>query len=832
MATPQRAAATRKPKEIRRSAKAAVTAPAIAPRHEYALAALVLAVCTLALALPALSGQFLVNPMSDQFIGGYPVRNIAAMSLKAGQGIPQWNPYLFGGLPYIAAMHGDIFYPTFILRALLPTDVAMTWSFIIHVFLAGFFTFCFLRAWRLDFAPSLLGGVAYMMSGPIAAYVSPGHDGKLYVSALLPLALWMLVRGIRDGKSWSWGVLAIAIGLAVLSPHPQLLQYMLLCCGAFSLYIAFGTVEARDGTVVQLDRATALRRLGFAFLAVMLGAVMGAVQYLPVMEYVPFSPRAGGRDYSYGTSYSLPIEEMFNFYLPEFSGILTKYWGRNGIHLHSEYLGVTTLFLAGLGLTSRRRGFRWFWVGTFIVSLLWALGGNTPFYHLVYALVPGTKFFRAPSTMLFIVGFSTSVLAALGMERLMARQVSLRYATGWLIAGILVALLASVGGLTNMAQMIASSYAGDQLDAVISNDKGALIAGAWRACLIVLASAGLVWALDRQRLTTRLAGWLALALVAIDLFSVEKQYWMFSPPASILYASDSAIAYVRAQPQPARVLALELPNLPVKDAMLAGDGLMVHDVRQAIGYHGNEIGRYQLLTDHYDSRLFLSTAFWRQENVQFLYTNADSSVIHELTVQFGLPPIQKVLGPVKDAQGTSVNLYRLPGENPFAWLATVFVKVPDDQALEVVRKQQFDPRRVAMVDTSSHIPAQELKQLPEPLQVPVRVQSYAPGRIEMMLGAPSPANAALVVSENYFIGWHATADGREAPLDRADYNLIGVQLPTGARKIVLSFTDPAYEKGKAITLGAILFALLAVVLGAFDTKRRSRASLIETPASA
>src|SRR5947209_6434081 len=121
MASPQRAAATRQTKEIRRPTTVAA-APAIAPRHEYALAALILALCTLALALPALTGQFLVNPMSDQFIGGFPVRNLAAMSLKAGQGIPSWNSYLFGGLPYVAAMHGDIFYPTFILRALLPTD--------------------------------------------------------------------------------------------------------------------------------------------------------------------------------------------------------------------------------------------------------------------------------------------------------------------------------------------------------------------------------------------------------------------------------------------------------------------------------------------------------------------------------------------------------------------------------------------------------------------------------------------------------------------------------------------------------------------------------------
>ena len=109
-------------------------------------------------------------------------------------------------------MHGDIFYPTFLLRMIMPTDVAMTVGFMVHIFLAGLFTYFFLRAWGLGFYPALLGGLAYMMGGPIASYVSPGHDGKLFVSALTPLALWMLVRGIRDGRLWAFGVFALTTG--------------------------------------------------------------------------------------------------------------------------------------------------------------------------------------------------------------------------------------------------------------------------------------------------------------------------------------------------------------------------------------------------------------------------------------------------------------------------------------------------------------------------------------------------------------------------------------------------------------------------------------------
>lgn len=114
---------------------AAPTLPA--PRFALAWASLVYAVAVFALGFPALVGKFLVSPHSDQYIAGYSFREFAASTLRTTGQFPLWDPYLFGGMPYVAAMHGDIFYPTFLLRMIMPTDVAMTWGFIIHIFLAG-----------------------------------------------------------------------------------------------------------------------------------------------------------------------------------------------------------------------------------------------------------------------------------------------------------------------------------------------------------------------------------------------------------------------------------------------------------------------------------------------------------------------------------------------------------------------------------------------------------------------------------------------------------------------------------------------------------------------
>jgi hypothetical protein len=804
-----------------------------APRFAAGWAALAYAIATLLLAWPALLGTFLVNPHSDQYIAGYAFRDFAAQSLRAGQGIPQWNPYLFGGLPYVAAMHGDIFYPTALLRVILPTDVAMTWGFVIHTFLAGCFTYAFLRAWGLGFFPSLVGGMAYLLGGPIASYASPGHDGKLFVSALLPLALWLLVRGIRDGRRWTFGALAITIGLAVLSPHPQLLQYLLLTSGAFALFLALGP----DRNGVKLDRRTAVRRLAFALGAVIIGMAIGAIQYAPVREYVAYSPRAGGRDYAYATSYSFPLIELFNMYLPQFTGILDRYWGPNGIHLHSEYIGASVLLLASAAFGGQaRRRFRLFWIGVAVVSFLWMLGGSTPFFHLVYAIVPGTKFFRAPSTIIYVFSFAVSVFAALGTERLLEGALSRRFLVGWLAAAAVVAVLASVGVIGAMAEAGAraagaslfpeyAAQAGEQWASRANANGAEVILGAWRSFLFIALTVGALFWYLRTRASTVLVGAALAAIVAIDLWSVEREYWMFSPPARELFATDPALEMLKREPQPGRVVVFSQGDsgIVASDPYFGtgsgthigtGTGLMVHRIRSVTGYHGNEIGRYQTLMDMRLSNgapALISPTFWRHENARYLYTN----------VPIADPALKLMTGPVHNSAGSTVYLYRLPGDNPYAWLATAIAKAPDSDAEAAVLDPRFDPARIAVFDTAAAVQPNAGQTPPEPLPITTTTSNLAPGQADISLSSPAPAGSALIVSENYYPGWSARVDGKPADTYRADYNLIGIPLPPDAKTVSLRYHDPAVATGRIVTIVALIAALAALAAGIAVDRRPS-----------
>jgi hypothetical protein len=824
---------------------AAVTSVLPAPRRATAWAALVYAVATLLLAYPALGGLFLINARSDQYLAGYAFRQFAAQSLRAGHGFPQWNPYLQGGMPYIAAMHGDIFYPTFLLRMIMPTDAAMTWEFVIHLFLCGLFTFLFLRAWRFGFYAALIGGLAYMLGGSIAGLASPGHDGKLFVSTLTPLGLLLITRGVRDARPWAWGAFAVTVGLAFLSPHPQLFEYFLILSGFFTLYVAFGEHPGFP----RLSREVAVRRVAYALGCVALGCLIGAVQFVPALiEYRPWSPRAGGHDWATATSYSYPIEEILNWYWPQFSGILDNYWGRNGIHLHSDYFGVVALMLAGASFgTSERRGFRRFWLAAFVVSLVWAIGGYTPFYHVVMAVVPMTKYLRAPSTMIFITALSVAVLAAMGTERLLARRTSPKYPLIWLLAGGVFALLMSVGGYTALANAVANSVAGgfpaeargQVVDSVTQRAQpniGDAIFGVWRSFLIVALTAGVMWGFLTDRINPRAALFALVALITIDLWSIERLYWIFSPPARTLFASDPAIDAINAdiaKTQPGRVLNLaggqglttELGRL---DRTFSGDKLMVHGVRIPVGYHGNELGMYQQLLGADSVHTEDTPQFWRHENVQYLYTGLDPAAMAQAAAQLKMGPFVKLAGPVRNASGSMVYAYKVPVDNPPAWLASAIVKASPDQALATVIDPRFDPATVAIIDTSAKaIQGVPISALPAPATTRANVRSFGPGAIGVELTQPAQAGQALVVSENYFPGWRATVDGKPAPVGRADFNLLGVALPQGARSVELRFDDSAYLKGRVITLVALLAAVLLWVGGAVVARRQPTA-----PASA
>src|SRR5690606_16201011 len=207
---------------------------------------------------------------------------------------------------FIGGMHGDIFYPTAWLRWLVPTDIGMTIGFFVHLVIAGGAMYALLRALGLAWTAAVVAGVGYEMSGIVASMLRPGHDGKLFVAALAPLAFLALLRAIRHGRIGGYGALAIVIGLAMLAPHLQPTYHLLVALGIWAWWLAIADPERErpKRPVVELVAS---------FGAVVLGIGIGMIQGMPFLKYIPYSPRVEGSassGWEYATQFAMPLDEL------------------------------------------------------------------------------------------------------------------------------------------------------------------------------------------------------------------------------------------------------------------------------------------------------------------------------------------------------------------------------------------------------------------------------------------------------------------------------------------------------------------------------------------
>jgi hypothetical protein len=415
--------------------------------------------------------------------------------------------------------------------------------------------------------------------------------------------------------------------------------------------------------------------------------------------------------------------------------------------------------------------------------------------------------------MLYVIGFATAVLAAFGVERVVRFELTRRaiYIGG--AVSLIILLLAVTGAFTNLATGLLKI---PQFASRIDENAAAVVAGGVRSTVFALALlAAAAVAVSKRWHATVIAAVFGL-IVTADLWSIARFYWRFERPASELFASDAVIDYIKKQP-PARVLTLPLGESAAANDPFLGDqdGLMANGVRiSLLGYHGNELGRFQQLAQRDQNYGSLGNPnFWALTNSRFMYTNTPNAPLEGAKL---------VAGPTRNAAGTMVYLYEMPGDFADAWVTPISVKAPDDQALATVLDPRFNVRQAALFPPDASVPTVDAPQTPPPpLTIRVASSRPTPSRIDLTLSEPAPDGAALIVSENFYPGWTATVDGKPASVSRADFVLMGVPLPAGAKQVSLRFTSPPYDTGKRVTQVAVLVALLLVGWGVATGRRRT-----------
>jgi len=773
---------------------APVETPPYEPRRPTLIAAAAFTLWPLLLSLPMFAGMWLANPFSDQYSAGFSFHSWSIEWFKRTGHLPLWNPEIFGGMPFVAAGSGDIFYPTWLLRFLVPVTTAGNISFFVHYVLAGLFTYLLLRRLHVGWTGSVVGGLAYELTGLIASYPSPGHDGKLFASTMLPLILLALVLALRDRRWQGYPLLAAATGLTLLG-HFQLAYYSLIVAGLFALYLTLeeaGDSKTGEGVV----------RLGLALVAVLVGFGIAAIQIMPFFEYIPFSPRAQGYSgFEGSSSYAIPWDHVPEFFLKNFVGSRETYWGSNPIKLHSEYLGLPVVVLAALGATVRERRRQILWLGGIgLLFLLISLGAATPFYKLWWTVMPLVKKTRAPGMVFYVVALVTAMLAGLGVERVLKDGSSRRVMIPALTIGGIVALLGVTGVFGHIAEALAAAKGAGV-------DQSAILWGAVSSGLALAATAAVLGP-GQLRLTRRLISLGLILIVGTDLWLNARQFWLYTKP----FARDQVIDRVSTTPAPFRVF-----QPPGAGAPYHGSILMSFDIPELFGYHGNELRFYdELWGGKNDWRNLGVLPLWDLWGVRYAVLPAGGRTIDSI------PGFHRVLDSVSTFDGARVNLFERASPAPYARVVPAAIKVDSAALIPTLLHPRMDFSRIVLLTNDQPITPEPLKQMELPPPSPSRatVTAWRPGRMTVRLDPAPPQLSYLLIAENWYPDWEAAADGGPAQVLRGDYSLITVAVPAGAKVVDLTFHSKLYELGRTLTI-ASLAALLLALLAALAFRRRA-----------
>jgi hypothetical protein len=761
---------------------------------------------------------------TDSLVLSYFARNFYTEFVQSAHRLPYWNPLLFGGLPFVEGMHGDIFYPPSLAMFALDARAMWGWKMALHVFLAGVFMYLWLRkGLGLERIPAFFGGLVYMMGADLVSLVLPGGDGKLFVSALAPLVFWLAERAaVRQGVA-DFAVFALGIALIIFTSHMQAAYF---CVWGVSLYFLF---RVWQGWRAGRDGARAARLVGLYALAGVLAVAAAAVQFLPPLQYLReyshrvdrLEPAEGG--YAWATSYSLNAEEIVALAVPEFVGEVAQtsatrapagYWGRNPLKLNNEYAGLVPLLLIPVLFLGRRTAQTWFFVLLGVLALLYALGANTPAFRLFY-LLPGVSLFRAPSIIIFLYGLSVATLGALAAQRLqgwLATGDPLAGAAArrvlWAGAGLfgMLALLSAAGIIT----AVWLSLFGDVVrpDRLAANE-AFIRRGFWIAFTLAVAVAGTWEAATRGLLTARAA---LLALVfwaAADLYRAGRPFVVntallneHADAGTLFRADDSIMALQRLRDAGGVFRVMDLGPLLGAPQTYGQNDLAMHGLEQLAGHHGNELGRYRNLIGG-EHALNLATSELRLADI----TN---------TEYFLIP------GRVEDPRLEAVHdgahsvVYRNRAALPRAYLAGAVEVLDGEAAIERLLSADFDARTTVI--------------LPEPLPADVEVRPGVAGAVEWVerevdrftLRVAPDGPALLVILDNWYPAWEATVNGHIVPIYRANHTFRAVAVPPGEYTVEFRYTPADLRSGAAVSLLTLGLLLVVVLVGVAGRYRRAR----------
>lgn len=798
--------------------------------------------------------------IADLILQNYSWKRFLAESYRNGQ-LPLWNPYLFAGQPFLAAGQYAALYPLGLLFVVLPVAAAYAPFAALHLFLAGAFTYLYLRIIGVRRPAAFVGAVAFELAGfLVVSFVWPMI---LSAAVWLPLGLAMCELVARYLERGQWGAAglglaprarlvvpigALAVGMQLLAGHLEISFYFLFTLMAYSaVRLSWHLVRSRQ--------LVATFRAGFGLLTLVgVGFALAAAQVIPFFELIRENYRIGQVSYHEVVGWALPPQHLLAFVIPDIFGNPTHhqflnlvtgqiepvtgsrdafgnvrdypFWGTKNYVEGAVYLGVAPLLLAGLALARRRDRWTAFFGGYLLFCLLLAFG--TPLYFLIWQ-IPGVNQLHTPFRWIYPASFCLAVLAALGADTLLPRRATMAVAPpreapadpaaatraqpaaaarpdssrdrapAWLAFG------SAMVGLAILAVLVGSRLAlGPTLEvAEALRTRSTSLARAFpTAEMLYSYQAGVVVGFALMLLLTAAALWLVWRRPTLGVAAL-----------GVVTALDLTIAFGGFNTaSPTRLVEFVPPSIAAiradpglyritsfnLDDTLRPNSNMLFGLPDIRGYDTVILRAY---VDYWSLMEPPSGLLYSMINKVTEATTLQSPLLDLLGVKYVLTTQNIALAGWTEVYRGEINVYRNERALPRAVVVgTVLPVASGSEARSVISRPDFDPRAVAAVEGPSGLARSGGTGTAD-------IVRYEPNRVEIVARADAPA--LLLLADAYFPGWRATLDGREVAIFRANGLFRAVELPPGEHHVVFRYSPFSFQVGAYLSL----MGVFAVVLG-------------------
>ncbi|MCB0193980.1 MAG: hypothetical protein KDJ65_18665 [Anaerolineae bacterium] len=764
----------------------------------------------------------------------WPWHQLVKDSLLQGQW-PLWNPLLGNGAPLLANLQSAVFYPPNSIFLFMPTSHALTLSIILHLSLAGVAMYFYGRQLQLTGFAATVAALTYMFSGYIVGRTQ--FIVMVHAAAWIPILLLLSDRLVWRRRLLDALWLAVALAGQLLAGHAQLWFYSLVLIGGYSVFRSWqvarlatsSNASVSDHLNIQDPSPASLRirplfqAVGYLLMAVLLALLLCAIQILPTAEYLMNSPRNDGAARTFALTYSMWPWRLITLLAPDFFGnpAHSNYWGYANYWEDHAYLGILPFILAltaiGCFLKAVWQQYRIsptesdtrhseratanplrvvpFFGVVIPISLVLAMGWNTPIYLWVFEWVPGFRFFQAPARLLIWYTVAMAILAGIGVQifestthnrphwrRFLAACIALTFAGligQWWLAGREITFLTATRnlGLFLMCAVVILLLRPPKSGQNQSQERW------WQGAVILFVTVDLL-----------LAAWPLIPLTSASVFSTPIESAQRLKEQPYRYFVDEQFAYrVRfdhyfqfrsfGSTDPADLQTLKeslVPNFGVYENLPStnnDDPLVVGSWQSLLN-----------LIEHGPPEL----------QAQLLALMNVGALVND-TSDHPWPMITQT--------GTAVTR-SVPNPLPRAYFVSQAIYVDDErEAIDQIIAPEFDPIQEVVIIKLEDIVLPNHRNMPD-MFTPAEITTETANAIQLQVDAPT--DGFVILTDTFYPGWQATVDDEASILLQANVAFRAVAVEAGLHTINIFYRPQTFTFGLWTT--AVVCSIIGVAM--------------------